>query len=64
MTVEFERLERHSERQGAPLQQLKVRSGLRAGASSSTTADCSQGLQYWKQEYQYWKNYAKSIGCA
>jgi len=64
MTVDLKGQERLSERQAAPLQQIKVRSGLRAGASSTATADCSQGVQYWKQQYQYWKNYAKSIGCA
>ena len=36
---------------------LKVRSNLCAGA------DCSEGIDYWRKEYNYWKNLAQSMGC-
>jgi hypothetical protein len=41
-----------------PTPQIALRSDLRAGA------DCSEGLQYWKSEYNYWKKLAKQYGCA
>jgi len=37
--------------------QLKVRSDMRAGN------DCGLGLQYWKKEYQHWKQIAQNMGC-
>ena len=41
-----------------PAPQIALRSDLRAGA------DCSEGLQYWKSEYNYWKKLAQQTGCA
>lgn len=45
---------------GAPKQQFKVRTELRAGID----ADCTQGLSYWRKEYNKLKAYAQSIHCA
>jgi len=41
-----------------PTPQIALRSDLRAGA------DCSEGLQYWKSEYNDWKKLAQQMGCA
>ena len=47
-------------KQAASPSQLKVRSDLRAGV----TGDCELGIQYWRKEYNYWKNLAQQMGCA
>ncbi len=44
----------------AALPQLTMRSDLHAG----TSADCSAGLSYWKNEYNSLKKYAQSLNCA
>ncbi|MCC7129521.1 MAG: hypothetical protein IT297_03890 [Anaerolineae bacterium] len=38
---------------------LPVRSGLRMGAASG----CELGIQYWRRELNYWRDYARRIGC-
>lgn len=45
---------------GKPAPQLALRTGLRAGAD----AGCEEGVGYWRKEFNYWKNLAKSMGCA
>ncbi len=46
-------------KQASSSTQFKIRSNLHAGA----TGDCELGLQYWRQEYNYWKNLAQQLGC-
>lgn len=38
---------------------MPVRSGLRLGAASG----CELGIQYWRKELNYWRDYARRIGC-
>ena len=52
--------EGYPQKTNQPTPQIALRSDLRAGE----TADCSEGLQYWKSEYNYWKKLAKQYGCA
>jgi hypothetical protein len=42
----------------ATCQHLKVRSDLRSGATG-----CELGIDYWRKEYNYWKQLAQQIGC-
>jgi hypothetical protein len=42
----------------AGCQHLKVRSDLRSGATG-----CELGIDYWRKEYNYWKNLAQQMGC-
>lgn len=39
---------------------IPVRSGLRMGA----TGGCELGIQHWRKELNYWRDYAQRIGCA
>jgi hypothetical protein len=43
-----------------PAPQLVLRTDLHAGKD----AGCEEGLSYWRKELNYWKNLAKSMGCA
>jgi hypothetical protein len=61
MKVDLKSKERLPEQPEA-LPQLKVRSGLRAGANQAE-GDCSLGIGYWRKEYNYWKSLAQSMGC-
>lgn len=45
----------------APKSQFQVRTDLRSGVS---VADCSLGIQYWRQQYNSLKKLAQSLGCA
>lgn len=44
----------------SPSRLIQVRSDLHVGAN----ADCSLGIQYWRKQYNYWKQLANSMGCA
>jgi len=42
--------------------QLALRTDLRAG--EDTDKGCEAGIGYWRNEYNYWKKMAQSLGCA
>ncbi len=39
--------------------QIQVRSGLKMGAEGG----CELGIDYWRKEYNYWKQKAEQLGC-
>lgn len=43
----------------APIPQIQVHSGLRAGGASGP---CD--IAYWRKELNYWRNLAQQMGCA
>jgi len=59
MNQEHKRIENISKSALPYIKQFPIRSDLHVGA----TPGCSQGLQYWKSEYQRLKQTAKSLGC-
>jgi len=52
--------EQHLAEGCTPAPQLALRTDVHAGAD----AGCEEGIGYWRKEYNYWKNLAKSMGCA
>jgi hypothetical protein len=49
-------------RPGIKVPQLVLRTDLHAGEDDDK--GCEAGVGYWRKEYNYWKNMAKSLGCA
>ncbi len=45
---------------GKPVQQLVLRTNLRAGAE----AGCEKGINYWRREFNKWREIARNLGCA
>lgn len=57
MLIQGKLNEPNKQQRNQKVEALKLRSDLRVGA------DCSEGINYWRQEYNYWKNLAQSMGC-